>query len=206
MALIKLKLVKIGTDFFPAGCTKQIECSELTPTGHFWYTPSSSTNGVFNGYKKTAGTATKPNIALSDSFKVVEARWNNTNISIVVADAETDKTLSDNCNVCCGDTPTDMSGNTIPAFALEATICPNAAGNRIISEAYPSGTIKVAASFNGAPASPAPSSSYASAAAFVTWANSNWSAYATWANDSVNGIINATLANGVTTGGVNIYT
>lgn len=203
MAQIKVKVVKWGTTLYPTGCVKSIECTEATTNRHVWYTPQSNAQGVFIGYKETSGSLSKPT---ADSFKVVEMRVNNTNIAVVVADSETDATFNANCNICCGDAPVDMSTNAVPLFALEAQICPNAAGNKVVSRAYPlSGAIKVLASFSGAPPATAPLASYANAAAFVTWANTNWSAMGTWSNDAVNSIISCTLGAGVTSAGFLVY-
>lgn len=201
MGNIKIKVAKWGLKTYEGilGCVKTIDCSFVTTKGTFWYTPQSNSDGTFAGWKRTS---TKPS---SDSFKVVEARYKNTYIAIIVGDSETEETFNNNCNQCCGDAAGDMSSALMPVFALEASICANAAGNRIISKAYPSGAIKVVNSFNNAPHTTAPSPSYVSAAAFVTWANSNWSSMGTWTNDAVNGIINLTLANGITSAGFTIY-
>lgn len=204
MGKIKVNVAKWGTKMYEStlGCIKTIDCDHAETRGTYWYTPQSNSNGTFAGWKKTAGNASKPS---SDSFKAVEIRYKNTNIAIIVGDSESETTFNDSCNQCCGDAAADMSSNAMPVFALEASICVNAAGNRVVSEAYPAGTIKVVNSFSGAPHTTAPSANYASAANFVTWANTNWSSMGTWANDAVNGIINLTLANGITSAGFTIY-
>lgn len=204
MGNLKIKVAKWGTKTYEGsfGCIKSIDCSFAETKGAFWYTPKSNADGTFAGWKKTAYNASKPS---TDSFKVVEVRYKNTNIAVIVADNETEETFNNNCNQCCGDAPVDMSANSMPVFTLEAAICPNAAGNRVVSEAYHSGTIKVVNSFSGAPHATPPIASYASAAAFVTWANTNWSSMGTWVNDSGNSIINLTLANGITSAGFTIY-
>ena len=89
------------------------------------------------------------------------------------------------------------------ATIIEVQPCSNAAGERIISIPYPTATpLVVAATFNQAAASPAPTASYASGAAFAAWATSNWSAYGTWSNDATNKVITfkaavATLSAGI---------
>ena len=204
MGSLKIKVAKWGLKTYERsfGCVKSIDCSFATTKGAFWYTPQSNSDGSFAEWKRTPLPANKPT---TDSFKVVEVRYKNTNIAVIMGDNDTEETFNNNCNQCCGDAPVDMSAAVMPVFALEANICANAAGNRIVSEAYPSGAIKVVNSFSGAPHATAPSASYASAAAFVTWANSNWSSMGTWTNDSGNSIINLTLANGITSAGFTIY-
>lgn len=202
---IVIKALKWRNQIFPSGCMKEISCN-FKQTGYVWRTPKYATDGLVVGYNEVSGSLTKPT---ADSFKVIKIVADGNNIEALVGDSDTELALSTACNICCGDTPTDFSKNTVPAATTEVTPCTATDGTRKICNVVPtlaSGeTLKVlGATFNGVAATPAASASYASAAALKTWLSANWGAYGTFTHDTTNGIICIALATGVTSANFNI--
>lgn len=174
---------------YPNGVEQSIPCRSV-PMGFFWLIPIVAGNRVSGYNELVANDAIKPR---PDAFKVLrlkDALNANTEYTIAVADSDgiTGNTFVDNCNGCCGDTPS-MAVVTIPEPILQLPPQVVSSGTRVWYfpfPANPNGRLYAIPYpwFNGA----APAQAYEPAgittpAQFVTWANTSgkWDGYGTWA-------------------------
>lgn len=200
---ISVQVRKFNHVIFAVACKKEI-CCDFVLIKQVWSTPVINAAGAVVSYSEiTAGAdATgKPGL---DSVKIAKVNSCGDIVEVVLGDTESVATLKAACNVCCSD-PEVVFAATIPAVRSEVTPCVDSTGARKLTVPYRDGnTLVVAATFNGVNATPAPSASYASGAAFATWATTNWSAYGTWADDATNKIITFTPVVGITSVGLTI--
>lgn len=194
---------KFNHVIFPAACQREI-CCDFTLVKQVWSTPVINASGVVFSYNEIAAGATATGKPTTDSVKIAKINSCGNVVEVVLADTEDVNSLKTACDVCCGD-PAVVFSATIPAVRTEDTPCVNSAGNRVESIPYRDGaTLVVAATFNQVAATPVPSANYASGAAFVAWANTNWSAYGVWVDDATNKIVTLTLATAVNSVGITI--
>lgn len=200
---ISVQVRKFNHVTFAVACKKEM-CCDFDLIKQVWSTPIINSSGVVTGYAEITAGADNTGKPGTDSVKIAKVNACGDIIEVVLGDSESAASLKAACNVCCGD-PEVVFSATIPAVRSEVTPCVDAAGARKVSIPYRDGAaLVVAATFNQVAATPSPSASYASGAAFVTWATTNWSAYGTWADDATNKVVTLTCAVGVTSVGITI--
>lgn len=200
---ISVQVRKFNHVTFAVACKKEI-CCDFVLIKQVWSTPIINASGNVTGYAEITAGADATGKPGTDSVKIAKVNSCGNIVEVVLLETESVATLKAACNVCCGDPEVVFSG-TIPAVKSEVTPCVDSAGARKISIPYRDGaTLVVAATINQAAATPSPSANYASGAAFVTWATTNWSAYGTWADDATNKVITLTCAVGTTSAGITI--
>lgn len=165
------------------GCvpSKPISCDNAEVNGIEWFTPV-LISGVLKGYKSSRGV--KPQL---DSVKTVRVQVNSSTFWIAIADDQNESDFLDACNACCEAGTPLMTLPTIPAILYEDVVCANddgtftylaavpvlATGQKIIPELFTCAGVALTPT--------ALAGGHVSAAAFVTWATTNWSAYGTFA-------------------------
>lgn len=193
-------------DYF--NCPKDIavNCTNAVTQGTEWFIPTVA-NGVLKGYSRRK-SSTKPT---PDSVKTVRVKdFESGNIYwLLIADNGTEALFNDHCAACC-DNQTPMPDVTVPAPLIEEPGCCEAPqpvscnyNYFAIAPALPVGAAySLNASKNGTPLTPAaPGAGFASLAALVSWANTNWAAFGTF---SVSGQkVTFTSADGAT-GSINV--
>lgn len=200
---ISVQVRKFNHVTFTAACKKEI-CCEFVLIKQVWSTPIINASGTVTGYEEITAGADATGKPGTDSVKIAKVNSCGDIVEVVLADTESVASLKTACNVCCGD-PEVVFSATIPAVRSEVTPCVDDAGARKISIPYRDGAaLVVAATFNGVNATPLPLANYATGAAFVTWATTNWSAYGTWADDATNKVVTLTCAVGTTSAGITI--
>lgn len=200
---ISVPVRKFNHTIFAVACKKEI-CCDFTLVKQVWSTPVINASGILVSYNEITAGADATGKPTTDSVKIAKVQSCGDIVEVVLADTESVASLKAACNICCGEEEVVFAA-TIPAVISEVTPCVNASGNRVVSIPYRDGNaLVVAATFEQVAATPSPSASYASGAAFVTWATTNWSAYGTWADDATNKVVTLTLATGVDSAGVTI--
>jgi hypothetical protein len=176
-------LQKNNVQYFDTVKNEHVNCGPGTLTeGLVWFVPV-IVKGRLKNYRPVIQTA-KPTADSVRAVRVKDTETGNT-YYLALGDAALDTDFSTICNACCSATSNNLPAVTVPNPLLEEYGCTNAttgnyeyvyvAPSLVAGEVYRAEGSLEGVAFTGALAG-----GHASVAAFVTWANTNWSAYGTW--------------------------
>ena len=178
---ITAQVIKKDTFLFAeAPQTIALPCEEARLIDIGWAKPLVH-NSVVVDYQKILIAPAKPSV---DSIRIIIIEVEGSQYWVIAPDNATNTTFTNQCNACCGSTPS-MPAVTI--FPPVQQICPclDADGtNRTFVWPMPfnPSALRIAftGTFDGAAIAPTPPASFANNAAVVAWLIANAAGYGTW--------------------------
>jgi hypothetical protein len=186
---IYARVIRMNNREYDGVVVKNINCGNFKIAGPYWRVPVQDL--IYPSqikFEYRDGSDAKPS---ADSVRVIRVSDNigNSDYWAVVGDTQGIEQFTNRCNECCG-TETAWPVVAIPAVFIEDQACSSDAGALVIFTIVdgdaPAGQVFTPnASFDGVPFAPAASpDGFATVAAFITWAGTNWTGV-TWANDAI---------------------
>jgi hypothetical protein len=179
---ITAQVIKKDTFLFAeAPQTIALPCDEAKLIDIGWAKPLTNSGGVVVDYQKILIAPAKPSV---DSIRIIIIEVGGSQYWVIAPDNATNLTFTNQCNACCGSTP---SMPAVVIFPPVQQICPclDADGtNRTFVWPMPfnPSTLRIAftGTFDGAAIAPTPPASFANNAAVLAWLIANAAAYGTW--------------------------